>query len=113
MAMGCEDSAGPATEVNVPLLYLSQCARCHGPEGAGVPGLASEFGRPANLSDPVWQDSRTNAQIESVIAMGRGKMPAFRGTLTHPKIQALVAHVRSLRRSPSAPKPPAPDAPSP
>jgi mono/diheme cytochrome c family protein len=105
---GCADDAGPATEVNVPLLFLTHCARCHGPEGAGVPGLPPEIGVARDLRDPTWQDSRTAEQIEMAITMGRGKMPAFRGVLSPPKIQALVGHVRSLRRSRLAPTPPAP-----
>ena len=92
----------------MPLLFLTHCARCHGPEGKGVPGLAAEIGTARDLGDPAWQDSRTEAQIEMVISMGRGKMPAFRGSLSPPKIQALVGHVRSLRRSLPAPTAPAP-----
>jgi len=108
MAVGCDDNAGPATEVNVPLLFLTHCARCHGPEGAGVPGLAPQIGPVRDLRDPAWQDSRSEAQIEMVISMGRGKMPAFKGVLSPPKIQALVGHVRSLRQARPAPKAPAP-----
>ena len=104
----CEDNAGPAREVDVPLLFLTHCARCHGPDGRGIPALAATLGAVRDLGDPLWQDSRTEEQIEAAITMGRGKMPSFREFLSPPKIQALVGHVRSLRRSPSAPTAPAP-----
>ena len=108
LAGGCDDNAGPATEVNVPLLFLTHCARCHGPEGAGIPSLAAQTGQIRDLRDPAWQDSRTEEQIEIAITMGKGKMPAFTGVRSPPKIQALVGHVRSLRQSRPAPTAPAP-----
>lgn len=50
----------------------------------------------ADLTDPAWQQSRTDAQIMEAIAKGPGAMPAFEEKLNEPGLEALTRHVRRL-----------------
>lgn len=79
-------------------LWTMRCASCHGPTGAG-----DGDGRPPGAAIPdmttaAFHEARTDAQIAEVIEKGRGLMPAFGDQLSAQGIEALVNHVRSLRR---------------
>lgn len=79
------------------------CASCHGREGLGngpsAPGVL------ANFQDPEWQRSRSDADIASVIRLGRGMMPAFGEQIVPAGIEALVGHVRRLGNANAEPAP--------
>lgn len=72
------------------------CARCHGPSGRGDGPGAPPNVEVADLTDPAWQQSRTDAQIMEAIAKGPGAMPAFEEKLNQPGLEALTRHVRRL-----------------
>jgi len=73
------------------LLWMRNCARCHGADGQG--------GREAaiNLTAPEWQDRFDDAQIARTITGGKPpNMPAFADLLTPEQIQELVKQVRTF-----------------
>lgn len=79
-------------EVTV-VAWERNCARCHGPSGAGD-GPDGPVTRTRNLTDPVWQAGVTDASIAEVIRNGRGLMPAFQ--LPDATVTSLVRLVRLL-----------------
>jgi len=85
---GPDSAAGSAT-------FQTKCAMCHGPDGSG-----SEVGKSMSVPDlrsPVVQ-KLPDAQLAQVIANGKGGMPSFKNSLSEQQIQALLAHIRSLRQ---------------
>lgn len=77
-------------------LFQVSCASCHGNDGRGRgPGLPPGAAAPDFTSES-FQASRTDAEIERVIAEGQGMMPGFGTQVTQQGIEALRTHVRSL-----------------
>ena len=74
-------------------LYDSKCAMCHGKDGVAKPMAKGS----ANLNDPAYQAANDAAAITKVVNDGKNKMPAYKGKLTDPEIQAIVAHVKTLK----------------
>ena len=83
-------------------LFLSNCTRCHGPEGKGN-GTESEYA--ADLTD----DSRTELNTEGVLfyKVWNGHsvqlrtetvdMPAFKGKLSRDEVWTIVEYLKVLR----------------
>ena len=69
-------------------LYSEHCAVCHGSAGEGGSG--------PDLTNPAWHAAAPEREIDRVIAMGRGAMPAFGGRLDAGVRKALIAHLRAL-----------------
>lgn len=83
-------------------LWGMRCASCHGAEGRG-----DGAGRPPGAALPdltaeAFHTARSDEQLATVIAEGKGLMPAFKAELTNQGIVALVVYVRSLRAAPAA-----------
>lgn len=77
-------------------LFGSACARCHGKDGRG--GLAAPgHNPPRDLSAPAWQDGVTDEQIRRIVREGSGAMPPFKDVLEGAQVDAVVAHLRTLR----------------
>src|ERR1700757_1097256 len=74
--------------------FRTKCATCHGQDGAG-----SEVGKSMNVPDLRSEavQKKTDAELAQVISNGKGGMPPFKGSLSEDQIQALVAHIRTLR----------------
>ena len=71
------------------LLWMRNCARCHGSNGRGGAEVALDF------SAAEWQGSLDDATIARTIAAGKApNMPAFASLLTSEQIEELVKHVR-------------------
>ncbi len=71
--------------------FMETCSMCHGANGKGFPAIHTP-----NFTDPKWQTSHTDAQLEAAIAhgkLGAGRMPPFQGQLTPRQIKALVHFV--------------------
>jgi mono/diheme cytochrome c family protein len=97
LAAGCTTTdAGPALPVDPAALYSQMCARCHGMDGHGDPQLKQTMPTLRDFSDPELRARMRNEDIEQVIMAGKNQMPAFGGTLSLPKIQALTGHVKRL-----------------
>jgi len=78
-------------------IYNRECVSCHGRDGRG----RTRKGRQTHARDmtsPEWQDDVSDERLFNSINNGRGKMPAFRKKISESDIDALVAHVRRMRR---------------
>ena len=94
---GCEGT--PKTR-DGRVLFQAICARCHAPDGTGDPIERARLGVP-NMTDPRWQDDRSDADIRRTIVEGSKskKMPAFgKSAFDDDQLTALAAYVRTLRR---------------
>jgi mono/diheme cytochrome c family protein len=86
-------SARGADEATVKL-YQAKCASCHAADGSGtsVVGKALKL---RDLRDPEVQKI-SDADLATLIAKGKDKMPAGEKSLTPDQIKALVAYTREL-----------------
>ena len=94
VAAGCSDKSGAAdadVEARVAAadpavgeaVYDDLCAACHGPDGEG--GIGVEL---------VGLGGRLSAtEAHAVVSDGRGRMPAWAGTLDEDEIDAVVAYL--------------------
>ena len=75
-------------------LFQAKCAACHGPDGSGntVVGKALKL---KDMRDPEIQ-KLSDADMTTVIAKGKDKMPANEKTLKPDQIKSLVAYIREL-----------------
>ena len=74
-------------------LFLSNCARCHGPDGRGQ----TEQGRKYDVPDLVEEAKHHSvSKLAKTITNGKEDMPAFGKKLTKSQINALAAYVRKL-----------------
>jgi mono/diheme cytochrome c family protein len=80
-------------------VFDEACARCHGPRGVPDSGMVARLGV-KNLTEPALQERLTDADIRRQIVDGskNQQMPAFSGALTDAQLDAVIAHVRTLRR---------------
>ena len=78
-------------------VYMSNCARCHGGDGAGKTTMG-EMTMAPNLSVAAWQNQRSASRMAASVANGRGQMPAFKKKLSKQDIAAAVAYIRTLKR---------------
>lgn len=69
-----------------------ECAGCHGPLGLG--NGTSGMPAPSLLSSTT--QGRTDAELVTIIAEGRGAMPPFGQRYTEDAVKALVEHIRTL-----------------
>ena len=83
-------------------LYKANCARCHGADGSGDTPLGHQYDVP-DFTNPDWwhqhKDSTGRGKMLSIVANGKGDMPAFDKKLTRPQIELLVDYVRRFRKS--------------
>lgn len=99
LSAGCagdEPAPDAPPRVDGAALFAQACARCHAADGAGGLPMAAGGPAPADLRQPAWQRSRSDAEIVAAIRDGRGAMPPFHDVLTSAQIDALAAHVRAL-----------------
>jgi len=97
----------PAATQEAQQIFNSRCTMCHGAAGKGDgPAAAALKPQPRDLSDPAWQKSVTDQQIEQIIvgggpAVGKSPlMPANADLRTKPDVvRALVVLVRNLGRT--------------
>jgi mono/diheme cytochrome c family protein len=81
-------------------LFMNNCARCHGADGAGDTPLGHTFNTP-DFTDPEWWRKHSNitnaGSLASIVSHGKGGMPAFGKKLTRTQIRHLVDYVRRFR----------------
>lgn len=78
-------------------IYAQRCLGCHGPAGAGDGPSAASLPVPVpHFRETVKNSSVT--RIRSVIAQGKGLMPAFEPALRKSEIQDMVLMVRVVSR---------------
>jgi mono/diheme cytochrome c family protein len=69
-------------------LFAHNCAACHMPDGAGIPGAFPALAGNAFVTgDP--------AAAAATVLNGRGGMPSFRDGLTDEEVAAVLSYVRA------------------
>ena len=84
----CLLTAGAARASEASDLYKSKCAACHGADGK-----PSKMGEKMGAPD-LGASKSSAADMEKVIAKGKGKMMGFEGKLTPPQIKAVAGYVK-------------------
>jgi len=103
LSTACGDPTGPTTPIVGAQLFNQYCARCHGPDGAGLPEQPGTIGR---LHNPGVMKHVSDEAIMMTIRRGKPpNMPAFEGEFTEAKLMVLTAYVRSLSQPKVAPAP--------
>ena len=87
---------GSATFADGAADYKSNCALCHGPDGSGKTPTGKAL-KVKDLSSPEVQ-AMTDAELTTIIADGKGKMPAFKTKIDAARIAELVALIRSMKK---------------
>lgn len=77
-------------------LYKTNCAICHGPDGAGKTPTGKALKVRDLRSRPV--QKMKNKEIAAVIADGKKAMPSFKAKLSQAEIDELVAFIRKLKK---------------
>jgi cytochrome c6 len=77
-------------------VYKAKCAMCHGADGAGDTPVGKTMKVPPLASPDV--QKKTDAELETVISDGKGKMPPNKGKISPEDIKALVGFVRTLKK---------------
>lgn len=93
VAAGLFFSAVSATAQDAAGLYKAKCAACHAADGSGS-NVGKTLGAHDFHSDTVQKMS--DADLTTVISMGKNKMPAYGKTMKPEDIKGLVAYVREL-----------------
>jgi mono/diheme cytochrome c family protein len=90
--------AGDTPAAEAKTIFENRCAPCHGATGKGDgAGSANLTPKPRDFTDPAWQKSMSDEQIEQVIKLGgaaAGKSPMMPG---NPDLMAKPEIVRALR----------------
>jgi len=90
-ALPAQDSVGAAAD------FARQCAPCHGAKGDGKGTIAAGLNpRPPDFTDPESMKDRSDEDLLTSIAEGKGTMPSFKLVLNEDQIEALVAYIRAL-----------------
>ncbi len=76
--------------------FKAKCAACHGATGAGD----TTMGKNLKIRDLGSADvqKQSDADLETAITTGKGKMPAYDGKLTKEQISDLVKYIRTLKK---------------
>ena len=88
-AMGFAASSGEA-------VYQNHCQMCHGAKGIPSPGMAKMMGIPAATAPAVKR--LTPAEMFASVKNGKGKMMAYKNSLTDVQIRAAVEYFRTFTR---------------
>ena len=73
-----------------------KCTACHGEDGSGQTPAGKAM-KAADLRNEAIQ-KKSDAELTASIANGRGKMPAFKSSLSAQQIHDAVAYVRALAK---------------
>jgi cytochrome c6 len=77
-------------------IFKSKCAICHGADGKGQ----TPTGRSLKVRDLSLKDvqKQSDAELQKIIADGKGAMPSFKSALDQASIDALIVFIRSLKK---------------
>jgi mono/diheme cytochrome c family protein len=77
-------------------LFKAKCSMCHGPDGKGFSAIKTP-----NFTDPKWQASKKDKEIEDTIKNGKKDtmMKGFGDKLKEEEIDSLLKFIRSLDSS--------------
>ncbi len=68
--------------------FNTKCKACHGPDGKGNPAL--------KMMKPM-DTSKSDADLQKVVADGKGKMIPYKGKLSDAEISEVVKYLKSLK----------------
>jgi len=76
--------------------FKAKCAACHGATGAGD----TTMGKNLKIRDLGAADvqKQSDDELTTIIAKGKGKMPAYDGKLTKEQVSDVVKFIRSLKK---------------
>ncbi len=86
-------TASPLFAADAATLYKGKCVACHAADGTGS-AVGKKIGVHDFHSPDVQKES--DADLKTIIAKGRNKMPAYEKSLQPDEIKALVAYIRTL-----------------
>jgi cytochrome c oxidase subunit 2 len=103
-------STGPLSATGEKVFAELGCATCHRSDGQGRgPNLQGVFGKPVELADGGTVTADENYLRECILNPGAKRvkgfqpiMPTFQGLVSEEQVNALVAYVKSLSKSPEA-----------
>ena len=79
-----------------PALFKAKCAGCHGATGAGDTSVGKSLKVvPLNAADV---QKKSDADLQTVITAGKGKMPAIGKAFTPDQLKALIGVIRSFAK---------------
>ncbi len=81
-------AASAARAEDAAALFQKKCAMCHGKDGKGTPS-----GQKMGAKD-LTAVKASEADLEKVIANGKGKMTAFKGKLSDDEIKSVAKYVK-------------------
>ena len=77
-------------------IYKAHCSACHATSGAGDTMLGKNL-KLRSLSSPEVQQ-QSDEQLFSITSKGKNRMPAYGRKLSQQQIEAVVKHIRSLKK---------------
>jgi cytochrome c5 len=77
-------------------IYKAHCSACHATSGAGDTMLGKNL-KLRSLSSPEVQQ-QSDEELFSITSKGKNRMPAYGRKLSQQQIEAVVKHIRSLKR---------------
>ena len=91
----------PKTATPAQRIYLTQCATCHGANGAGSWRATLFLMRPGNLADRQATDALSDEYLFDLIkhggaTIGKPGMPAFGFHLSDEQVREVIRYVRTL-----------------
>ena len=86
----------PAFADGAALYKQKACAQCHGADGSGNTPVGKSLKARDLRSDDVQKQS--DDELAAVITEGKGKMPAFRSSLSADEVRELVTYIRALAK---------------
>ncbi len=91
----------PKTATPAQRIYLTQCATCHGANGAGSWRATLFLMRPGNLADRQAADALSEEYLFDLIkhggaTIGKPGMPAFGFHLSDEQVREVIRYVRTL-----------------
>lgn len=86
-------------------LYDTECAFCHGKDGAGKTELAESMKlNLPDLREPATTKGRTDGALFYIIQKGKGKMPHEEGRLRDAQVWHVVNYLRSIIKKEAEPE---------
>lgn len=96
-AAGCRDTIAGG-RADGAAIFAEVCARCHGPSGVPPPSEVARLGVKPLTSDRVRRElSDDDIRRQILNGSDNKQMPSFAGALSDAQLEAIIAHVRTLR----------------
>lgn len=92
-------AAAPAHAADAATIWSKKCASCHGKTGAADTKMGKKH-KVDDMTDAGWQERHSDEKLRKAIVEGvKGtKMKAFGDKYSAEEIDALVAHIRTLKK---------------